>query len=93
MVERRKAPPLGPCLSAGRALCDQRARLRAGGFDQLADEWEQHCDTLGRDVVIRVGHRQVRGRAESLGDDGSLVVRTDHGHLESIVGGDVTLEK
>ena len=26
-------------------------------------------------------------------DDGALLVRTEHGHLERIIGGDVTLEK
>ena len=42
---------------------------------------------------IRIGDRQIRGRAESLGDDGALLLRTEHGHLERIIGGDVTLEK
>jgi len=36
---------------------------------------------------------QGRGRAESLDDDGALLVRSEHGHLERIIGGDVTLEK
>jgi biotin-(acetyl-CoA carboxylase) ligase len=40
-----------------------------------------------------MGNRQVRGRAESLGEDGELLVRTEHGHLARISGGDVTLEK
>ena len=49
--------------------------------------------TIGHDVVIRTGDRQLRGRAESLGEDGALLLRTEHGHLERIIGGDVTLEK
>jgi biotin-(acetyl-CoA carboxylase) ligase len=44
-------------------------------------------------VTIHIGERQVRGRAESLDEDGALLVRTEHGHLERIIGGDVTLEK
>jgi hypothetical protein len=40
-----------------------------------------------------VGDRVIRGRAESLGEEGALLLRTEHGHLERIVGGDVTLEK
>jgi biotin-(acetyl-CoA carboxylase) ligase len=40
-----------------------------------------------------VGERQIRGRAEALGEDGTLRLRTDYGHLERIVGGDVTVEK
>jgi BirA family transcriptional regulator, biotin operon repressor / biotin---[acetyl-CoA-carboxylase] ligase len=66
-------------------------RVTGGRFTELADEWEGHCNTIGRDVSIRIGERFVRGRAEALGEDGALLVRTDHGHLERVIGGDVTL--
>ena len=72
--------------------CDY-ARIVPGEFAALADEWEQHGTTIDREVVIRIGDRQIRGRAESLGEDGELLVRTDHGHLERIIGGDVTIER
>ena len=68
-------------------------RIVSGAFAAVADEWEEHGTTIGQSVVIRVGARQIRGRAESLGEDGALLLRTEHGHLERIVGGDVTLEK
>lgn len=68
-------------------------RVTAGEFPALADEWEQHCATLGQDIVIQVGERRIHGRAESLDDDGALLVRTQHGRLERIIGGDVALEK
>jgi BirA family biotin operon repressor/biotin-[acetyl-CoA-carboxylase] ligase len=76
-----------------RELDNDYARIGAGRFAALADEWEKHGTTIGHDVVIRMGNRQIRGRAESLGEDGELLVRTEHGHLERVVGGDVTLEK
>ena len=76
-----------------RELDHDYTRLCDGRFAEVVDEWEEHCATLGREVVIRTGQRQIRGRAESLGEDGALLVRTDHGLLERIVGGDVTLEK
>ena len=60
-------------------------------FARLAEEWEAHCSTLGRRVSIRVGERILEGRAESLDDDGALLLRTEHGRLERIIGGDVTL--
>jgi len=69
------------------------ARVCAGGFAAIVDEWEAHCTTIGRDVTIQIGERRLRGRAESLSDEGALLLRTEHGHLESIIGGDVTLEK
>lgn len=69
------------------------ARICAGGFAKLADEWEARCTTIGQNVTILMGDRRIRGRAESLDDDGSLLVRTEHGRLERIIGGDVSIEK
>lgn len=68
-------------------------RLCRGEFNSIADEWARQCATLGRRVSIRIGDRVVHGEAEALDESGALLVRTDHGHLERIVGGDVTLEK
>lgn len=76
-----------------RELDRDYARICSGGFEAVADEWEELCTTLGREVVIRVGDRRVQGRAESLDADGALLLRTQHGHLERIVGGDVTMVK
>jgi BirA family biotin operon repressor/biotin-[acetyl-CoA-carboxylase] ligase len=76
-----------------RELDGDYTRVGAGQFAAVADEWAGRCSTLGHDVVIRVGDRQLRGRAETLGEDGALLLRTDHGHLERVMGGDVTLEK
>lgn len=69
------------------------ARVCAGKFAAVADEWEAQCVTLGRNVTVQIGNRAVLGRAESLDDDGALLVRTQHGRLERITGGDVILEK
>jgi BirA family biotin operon repressor/biotin-[acetyl-CoA-carboxylase] ligase len=68
-------------------------RLIRGEFEALADEWEAQCTTLGREVTIRAGTRSWRGRAESLDATGALLLRTHHGHLERISGGDVMLEE
>lgn len=76
-----------------RELDHDYARICSGQFAAVADEWEQHCTTIGKNVAIHIGDRWVRGRAESLDADGALLLRTDHGHLERIIGGDVTLEK
>ena len=69
------------------------ARVCAGKFPGVADEWETACVTIGKNVTVQVGDRKFRGHAESLDDDGALLVRTEHGHMERIIGGDVTLEK
>lgn len=76
-----------------RELDHDYVRICGGDFAKLADEWEGRCTTIGQQVTISIGERKIRGRAESLDDDGALLVRTEHGHLERIIGGDVTLEK
>jgi BirA family biotin operon repressor/biotin-[acetyl-CoA-carboxylase] ligase len=67
-------------------------RLCAGRFDEVAEEWEQLCTTIGREVAVSIGDRLLQGRAEALGPDGALLLRTQHGHLERIAGGDVAVE-
>ena len=66
------------------------ADLLAGKFESLANAWERRCSTLGQEVQIVSGSRLIQGRAESLDDDGALVVRTQHGLLERVVAGEVT---
>jgi BirA family transcriptional regulator, biotin operon repressor / biotin---[acetyl-CoA-carboxylase] ligase len=67
--------------------------IKRGEFEVVAEQWQQHCTTIGSQVNIRVGDRVIRGRAESLDADGALLLRGQHGHLERITGGDVTMEK
>ena len=76
-----------------RELDHDYARICSGQFQEVAEEWESSSNTLGRTVRIRIGDRQIDGRAESLDPDGALLVRTQHGRLECITGGDLTVEK
>src|SRR5215469_192047 len=68
-------------------------RVALRKFSEIADEWEEYCGTIGKDVTVQIGDRKIRGRAESLDDDGALILRTEHGRLQRITGGDVTIEK
>ncbi len=69
------------------------ARICAGKFPAVADEWEAACATIGKNVTVHTGDLKFRGRAEALDEDGALLVRTEHGLLERVIGGDVILEK
>ncbi len=62
-------------------------------FDEVADEWVAQCSTIGRQVSIQLGLETVHGRAEALDSDGALLLRTSHGRLERIMGGDVSVLK
>lgn len=66
-------------------------RIASGDFDEVADEWVSQCSTIGRQVSIQMGTQTVHGRAEALDSDGALLLRTAHGRLERIMGGDVTV--
>ena len=76
-----------------RALDDDYARITGGQFEAVANEWAERCTTLGQPVTIHIGDRRLHGRAEALDQDGALLLRTEHGRLERIIGGDVTMEK
>lgn len=76
-----------------RELDEVYHQVCAGRFSKLADEWASRCNTLGERVRIRVGDRTLHGTAEALDDEGALLLRTEHGRLERIIGGDVTVEK
>jgi BirA family biotin operon repressor/biotin-[acetyl-CoA-carboxylase] ligase len=95
LSEELRKPVLRPALAVEilRELDQDYTRIVSGHFAAVADDWAAHCATLGMDVTIRAGPRLLRGKAESLGEDGALLLRTEHGHLERITGGDVTLER
>lgn len=75
------------------AIDQEYARLRKDSFVAIIDDYADLCITLGQRVVIHQGARAVQGLAERLDDDGALLVRTQHGRLERILGGDVNIEK
>lgn len=68
-------------------------RLKDGDFHEIGDEWMRRCSTLGRMLTIRIGNRVVAGRAEALDEEGALLVRTQFGNIERVIGGDVTLDR
>ncbi|MBC8324862.1 MAG: biotin--[acetyl-CoA-carboxylase] ligase [Verrucomicrobia subdivision 3 bacterium] len=74
-----------------RELDREYARILAGDFTAVAEEWASHCSTLGKLATINMGTRHVRGRAEALDENGALLIRTEHGRIERIIGGEVTL--
>ncbi len=68
-------------------------RIQCGEFEEVADEWVSNCSTIGHNVSIQMGSETMHGRAEALDSDGALLLRTPHGRLERIMGGDVTVLK
>jgi len=70
------------------------ARIASGQFGAVADEWEEHGTTIGQEVIIRNGATAKFGAAPNHWVKMALLLlRTEHGHLERVIGGDVTVEK
>ena len=76
-----------------RELDHDYERIQTRRFPQVAGEWERHCTTIGQRIAIHLGERVLQGQAEALDVDGALLLRTQHGRLERIIGGDVTVQK
>jgi BirA family biotin operon repressor/biotin-[acetyl-CoA-carboxylase] ligase len=65
-------------------------RLRAG--ESILAEWRDQLVTLGKKVFVRSGDEAFEGTAESVADDGSLLLRCVDGKLLKFNAGDVTLK-
>ena len=76
-----------------RELDQDYSRIAGGKFPSVAEEWASYCSTLGKQVKIEVGQRRIIGRAETLDESGALLLRTEHGRVEHVTGGDVTVTK
>jgi len=67
------------------------ARLQAGESPHA--EWVARLATLGRSVEAMTSTGMVTGVAESVDQDGALLLRTPGGGLHRLVAGDVTLAR
>ncbi len=55
----------------------------------LLEQWRDRCVTIGRDVRVDLGARDLEGRATGIDDRGRLVVRTTAGDEVAVTAGDV----
>ena len=67
---------------------DAYAAVRAG--KSLTADWSAMLDTLGRTVSLRSQHEVVEGIAESVDEQGNLLVRQADGRLYTATAGEVT---
>ena len=59
--------------------------------DLLFIQWKNNLVTLGQQIQVNMGNQIYQGLAESVNDDGSLMLRQKDGRLVNIVAGDVML--
>lgn len=64
--------------------------LRRG--EPIDKEWRRRLETLGKEITVRCGQDVREGYAESVDEDGNLLLRLEDGSLVTITAGDVTLK-
>jgi BirA family biotin operon repressor/biotin-[acetyl-CoA-carboxylase] ligase len=70
----------------------EKLYLKVQSGESLREEWKKHLITLGKDVRVRSGEDIFEGVAESVAEDGSLLLRCKDGNLMKFMAGDVTLK-
>lgn len=65
----------------------------AGGEESIYAEWHDRMVTLGKKVYVKSGESVMEGVAESVGRDGSLLLRHADGSSTRIVAGDISLRE
>jgi BirA family biotin operon repressor/biotin-[acetyl-CoA-carboxylase] ligase len=65
--------------------------VEENGFKVLAPRWEAYFGWRGQRVRIELLNQIVFGIAKGIDHDGSLVVEDDHGRVQRVIAGDVTL--
>ena len=66
------------------------ARIKSG--TSLTTEWASKLDTLGKVVQVRWRDHVIEGNAETVDDQGNLILRQPDGSTVNVVAGEVTLQ-
>ena len=76
-----------------RAVLVEMDRLYADlpNGERLLNQWKNNLVTIGLQVHVNMGNQIYTGLAESVTDNGSLMIREKDGHLVKIIAGDVML--
>jgi len=56
----------------------------------LLDRWKELSSTLGRQVMVSTAHETLNGFAETIDDEGMLILRSFSGQVRKISSGDLT---
>jgi BirA family biotin operon repressor/biotin-[acetyl-CoA-carboxylase] ligase len=71
----------------------ERLYLEAQAGAPVHREWQKNMETLGNRIKVKTGKTVEQGKAETVTENGNLILRRDDGSLTEIVAGDVTVIK
>jgi BirA family biotin operon repressor/biotin-[acetyl-CoA-carboxylase] ligase len=82
------APDLFAALS--RAMMVRLAQWRRGeGFASIRADWLARAMGIGGHMRVRLPERELFGRCQGLDEEGRLLLRLEHGAVETIAAGDI----
>lgn len=65
--------------------------LKSMKREVLLAEWQRLTSTLGKEVIVVIGQETYKGFAETIDDEGMLILRLPSGEMRRIHSGDVTV--
>lgn len=65
--------------------------LKSMKREVLLAEWQRLTSTLGKEVIVVIGQETYKGFAETIDDEGMLILRLPSGEMKRIHSGDVTV--
>jgi BirA family biotin operon repressor/biotin-[acetyl-CoA-carboxylase] ligase len=71
----------------------ERLYLESQAGAAIYKEWQENMETLGKRIKVNTGKTVEQGKAETVTENGNLILRHDDGSLTEIVAGDVTVIK
>jgi BirA family transcriptional regulator, biotin operon repressor / biotin---[acetyl-CoA-carboxylase] ligase len=71
----------------------EKLYLEAQAGFPVHKEWQENMETLGKRIKVNTGKTVEQGQAETITENGNLILRHDDGSLVEIVAGDITVIK
>jgi BirA family biotin operon repressor/biotin-[acetyl-CoA-carboxylase] ligase len=66
--------------------------LFQSGID-VYNEWYKHIETIGKVITVKSGETFIKGKAETITENGNLILRDLDGRVSEIISGEVTIFK
>jgi BirA family biotin operon repressor/biotin-[acetyl-CoA-carboxylase] ligase len=70
-------------------ILTQFSRLYVSNFEESQTLWQERCLTLKRDIVVQTPTGKIEGRAETIAEDGCLMIRDGNGYLQWVNSGEI----
>lgn len=67
-------------------------KMELNELPSLLNSWRAYSITLGEEIIVNVGDKQIKGLALDIRENGELIVKTQTGNI-SLPAGEVSIRK